>query len=134
MISPAEYLFVTQFLPILSTRTVQRSKQKMIGQLKDKLMSLPSINEIVDEYTEHWPDNVEAILAVDACSVTPSLALYSNQTIVSFTSKYQITKEQLELVSSSIMVFEEWLRMNSHLMIKALFVFQIQPIDPMRNA
>ena len=127
LISPAAYLFVTQFLPIMSTRTVQRSKQKMIGNLKDKLMSLSNINEIVDEFTDDWPNNSEAILAVDACSVTPSLALYSNQTIVSFTSKYQITKE---LVSSNIMVFEEWLRMNSHLMIKALFVFQVQPISP----
>lgn len=130
LISPAAYLFVTQFLPIMSTRTVQRSKQKMIGNLKDKLMSLSNINEIIDEYTEDWPDNSEAILAVDACSVTPSLALYSNQTIISFTSKYQITKEQLELVSSNNMVFEEWLRMNSHLMIKALFVFQVQPLSP----
>lgn len=70
-------------------------------------------------------------IAVDACSMTSSLALYSNQTIVSFTSKYQITKEQHELVSSNVMVFEEWLRTNSHLIIKALFVFQVQPsIEP----
>lgn len=42
-------------------------------------MSLTYINDIVKKYTNDWPNDTEAILAVDACSVTPSLAHYSNE-------------------------------------------------------
>ena len=98
LLSPAAYLLLTHILPIMSLRQVQRTKSKMINSLQNKLMSLEYIPDIVREYTTNLTNEIEVILAVDSCSVTPTLSLFSNSTIETFTSKYNLTKETFDFI------------------------------------
>lgn len=130
LVSTTCYTIFSLFLPIPSPRTMFTYQKQLLCNVHSSLTDLSQTHLIIEENTKNWPKNVSIILAVDACSVNPSVTLFSNQTIQGLIKKTEKNEEFQTSGQITIKLFEEWLSNHSHLIIDSMFLFNVQPLNP----
>lgn len=76
---------------------------------------------------------MKVILAIDACSVNPTVSIFSNRTVEVLLEKYQMSDDLLTQSSTTISVFEEWMSNISNLVVDSYFIYHVQPLNPNLN-
>lgn len=132
-ISAAAYEFISFFIPIPCVRTMFYKQKIFLNDFQNFLTDITKTKIIAEEYSKNWSANEPVILAVDACSVNPTVSIFSNGTVEGLIEKYQMSKDLLTQSSTTISVFEEWMQNVSSLVIDSYFVYHVQPLNPSLN-
>lgn len=133
-VSTAAYGILAHFLPVPCIRTMFYHQKDLLNGFQKYLTDINKASEIAKEYSKNWSFNEPVILAVDACSVNPSVSLFSNGTITGLIHEFYMDKDFLTEASTTISVFEKWISNHSKLIIDSYFVFQVQPLKPTLNS
>ncbi|KAK8860925.1 hypothetical protein M9Y10_012617 [Tritrichomonas musculus] len=105
-VSTTCYTIFSLFLPISSPRTMFTYQKQLLRNVHSSLTDLSQTHLIIEENTKNWPKNESIILAVDACSVNPSVTLFSNQTMQGLIKKTEKNEEFQTSGQITIKLFE----------------------------
>lgn len=93
-------------------------KQKqLLNDFQAQLTDITKAAQIAQEYSKNWTLNEPVILAVDACSVNPTVSIFSNGTVKGLIHEYQMKGDLLTQASNTISVFEKWMIKVSKLVV-----------------
>jgi len=136
--SPKAYSILAEELFFPSTNAVQYRFAKSISQFPDLLVNIENVNEIVSLYKENSAlsksESIDACLSVDAIYFTPDVTLTDEAVFTGIDTKgpqaLLIPPDVFKILSADIKSFDHFLQLQYENIIKAGFVFQIQPYDP----
>ena len=134
--SPTAYEIFRSQVPLPAPSTIYKHKNSGILDNSEYLLEVSKLPEILKVYEEeNKEDNnstkkiTKAIISVDAVSVTPSNKILKDGTITGLLHNYNISEDELPFIKNSYQKFEELLLNYSKNIVKAAFVFQLQPIN-----
>lgn len=132
--SPTAYSILREQTPLPAVSTVYNLKNSLLLDKEENLLSAQKLPKILKLYEDsnsidNSSSKIQAIIAVDAVSVVPSNKVLKNGTLTGILNDLNISRSDLDDISNSYQKFEELMINNSKNIVKAAFVFQIQPIN-----
>ena len=110
----------------------------VIKDIPSNLTNLDKCTEMIDLFRENnklkKSETIEVCLAVDAVAFTPEMQITSNGEVKGvnpLTAKTSISPRCFSLFSKDPIELEKFIKANSNEILKAGFVFQVQPYDIM---
>ena len=132
--STIAYEILSYFLPLPCIRTMFYKQKELLSDFQAQLTDITKVAQIAQEYSKNWTLNEPVILAVDACSVNPTVSIFSNGTVKGLIHEYQMDSDLLTQASNTISVFEKWMVNVSKMIVDSYFVYQVQPLSPNLNS
>lgn len=136
-LSPKAYAILAKRLPLPTNRQIEAECKKLIGEVPDELIDISRVNEIVDLWkTKHNISksiNLSACLSVDALYFKPDARITIDNCIEgnAFTEelKNKLPSNAFKYFTENPSSLQEFVDLNWEKLVKAAFVFQIQPYD-----
>ena len=137
-ISPKAYKVLTQRLPFPKSSKVEQTMNEIVEDIPQQLQNLEQIDSIVDLYKDKHhiqisnKNKLQCCLAVDALYFTPEVKFKEDGEIegIQFSEvNYSISKKALSCFTKNPREIDNFLTLNGDNLIRAGFVFQIQPYD-----
>lgn len=139
--SPISYSLLSSKLPFPPKSRIDRITRELTDKIPDHLRNLDGLNKIIDIWKENnrIPKSmtIHACLAVDAIYFTPNVEINKDLAIsgmiFSKDDEILISKNIFKNFSKNPKEFQNFLTLNANKIIKAAFVFQVQPYNPIYN-
>ena len=135
-ISPKAYSILVKKLNFPKESLIEAAIKDVIGDLPSKLTSIESCGEVINTYKEKEripkTQTIDACLAVDALYFKPDVSFTDDGEINGLlfqNSKVSISEKTFSLFTKDPNEMEKFLAVNSNDIIRAGFVFQVQPYD-----
>ena len=128
------YNFIRSNLPLPSLNTVRNHFNTYSTKIKENLVDINSIEDIILNYKKenNITGKLKVVLAVDAISFTPVVKITDQGFIHGFIKDENLNKVELRKLNEKYSQFEKYISsMHSSSVIKASFVYQVQPISPL---
>ena len=136
-ISPKAYAILASNLPMPTVSQIESAYKNMIGDIPAELTDISRVNDIVDLWkTKHGISksvNISACLSVDALYFKPDARITVDNCIEghAFTDELvnKLPDNSYKYFTENPSSFQAFIELNWEKLIKAGFVFQIQPYD-----
>ena len=141
-LSPNIYaMLASSGLPFPPKSTIDKMISNIIDKIPEQLRDLNNVTNIVDIWKDHnhisKSNTIFACLAVDAIYFTPNVELNKdsvfNGLIFSQDDEIIISKNIFKNFLKNPNDFQNFLSLNADKIIKAAFVFHVQPYNPIYN-
>lgn len=134
-ISPKAYSLLCKNLNFPPERLVEEKIKQIIGSFPEELTNINDVTKIVDKYKTKIgvkkSEPIDACLSVDAICFTPNVKITNDSQIYGIQIDPKIEKftpnNIYKLFTEDPETFEKFINLNYENLIKAAFVFQIQP-------
>ena len=137
-IAPKAYSKLVKRLHFPNEKVINRTIEEIVGDLPGSLTNIENAGTLIDMFRSrnniNKSQNVDVCLAVDALTFTPDVQIKPNGEIIGMNdqaAKRSISKKCHSVFANDTSEFEKFLKLNSDQLIKAGFVFQIQPYNIM---
>ena len=135
-ISPKAYSILVKRLNFPKESVVDEAVNEVVGNFPSQLTSLEGCCDIINSYKEKYkiPKSltIEACLAVDALYFKPDVTITEDGEISGLqfeNAKVSISDKTFAMFSEDPSEMEKFLAVNSNAILRAGFVFQVQPYD-----
>ncbi|KAK8841703.1 hypothetical protein M9Y10_015781 [Tritrichomonas musculus] len=140
-LNPHCYSILSDRLSFPPKSRIDRITREITNKIPEQLRGLQNLSKIVDIYKEHnhisKSNTIHACLAVDAIYFSPNVVLNKNSTfdglIFDKDDEILISKNIFKNFLRNPNEFRDFLNLNANKIVKAAFVFQVQPYDPSYN-
>jgi hypothetical protein len=132
-ISPSAWEVVRKLLPLPSSRVLESAFAQVRCAVSQAFLDVNEVGTIVDLWMRSNPGigfNIEVILSVDAVAFRPMIVVHENGRMESLNRTNEIEVELFDKLMGQPQDFAAFLKHRWAGTYSALFVFQIQPIDP----
>ena len=131
--SKDSYEILKRYIPFLpSISEIEEYRQKFFVDFEEDLLNLNNLPDIIQNYKSEneiiSKDKIYASLAVDALFFKPNVKVKTDGTTSGFTQEIEISKKQFNSFSKDIENFSKFIQENWHLIVRAGFVFQLNPL------
>ena len=136
-ISPKAYSILSKKLNFPNSKTVEEKYRQIIGNFPEKLTNISEINNIVNNYREKCGiekgKSIAACLSVDAICFSPDVKISQESEIFGIEFNEELKKftpdNLYSMFTEDPKALDMFIELNFDSIIKAGFVFQIQPYD-----
>ena len=135
-ISPKAYSILVKRLNFPKDSVIDEAVKEVVGNFPSQLTSLEGCCDIINSYKEKYKipksTTIDACLAVDALYFKPDVTITEDGEISGIlyeNSKVTVSDKAFAMFSEDPSELEKFLAVNSNAILRAGFVFQVQPYD-----
>ena len=136
-VSPQAYRILADTLPFPRENAIEKKISDLISGFPEKLIDKNMINDVVNSYKIRngipLSRTIDACLAVDAIYFTPDVSITKDSEVegIDFgeSKGAAVPKNAYKIFTKSPEAFDSFVKLNYDKIVKAGFVFQIQPYD-----